>query len=169
MRAGQRAGGTPLRGDGGGRGKTADPDNQPRQPAPTREGRAWAGMPPRPARAGDGGGAGRARGAGLSLCGGRQGCRVSHICFDERGVKTPIIPYGGPDTHPRHPSPTSIPYIHPRHPSPTSSPGQDGPRPRTAAPGPSKGLGGEPPARAEGPPSTRRKRPGPLAGRSLKL
>lgn len=31
LRAGQRAGGTPLRGDGGGRGKTADPDIQPRQ------------------------------------------------------------------------------------------------------------------------------------------
>ena len=35
MRAGKRAGGTPLRGDGGGRGKTADPDIQPRHPAQT--------------------------------------------------------------------------------------------------------------------------------------
>ena len=39
--AGQRAGGTPLRGDGGGRGKTADPDIQPRPPAPTSSPDKW--------------------------------------------------------------------------------------------------------------------------------
>lgn len=138
MCAGQRAGGPPLRGDGGGRGKTADPDNQPRQPDPTRGGRARAGMPPRPACVGDlpaekfSAGcarARRARGAGLSLCGGRQVCRVSHILFGKRGGKTPIILNGG---------------IHPRQPIPTTKrqpPAVDAPRPLHRAGGASNRAG----------------------------
>ena len=153
---GQTGGGHPPPGGWGGEGE----NRRPGQPAPTTSPDAWGmrvgrnATPPSPrvalrgSRAGEGG---RAEPCAV----GCRGVALATFVSTSEGENPHNTSWGQPALTP---IPTPIPNIQPRHP--------DGNRPRLKPPAPSTGLGGLQTARAC-PPSTRRKKPLILAGRSL--